>query len=47
VFDALAADENIEGDVQDTVRLVVGEVPFKKMEVAVDFVDKIAFGSSD
>ncbi len=32
VFEALAADENIEGDVQDMVGIVIGEVPFEQEE---------------
>ena len=41
VFDALAADKDIEGDVQDMVGVVVWQVSFEKMEVVVDFVDEI------
>ena len=41
MFDALAAGEEIEGDVQDMVGFVVGQMPLEQMEVAVDFLDEL------
>ena len=40
VLDAAAAGEEIEGDVQDVVGFVVGQVPLEEVEVAVDLLDQ-------
>jgi hypothetical protein len=40
VFDAFAAGEDIEGDVQDMVGFVIGEMPLEDMEVVVDVADQ-------
>ena len=36
----LAAGEDVEGDVEDVVGLVVGEVAFEEMEVVIDVGDQ-------
>ena len=41
VLDALAADEDIEGDIQDVVGFVVRKVPLEQVEVAVDLLDEL------
>ena len=40
VLDPFAAGEDVEGDVQDVVGFVVGEMSFEEMEVAVDVADQ-------
>ena len=40
VFDAFAAGEDVEGDVQDMVGFVIGEMPLEDMEVVVDVADQ-------
>jgi hypothetical protein len=40
VFDPLATSEDVEGDVQDMVGFVVGQMTFEKAEVLVDIVDQ-------
>ena len=40
VFDPLAAGEDVEGDVQDMVGFVIGQMPLEEMEVAVDVADQ-------
>ena len=40
VFDALAAGEDIEGDVQDMVGFVVGQMPLEQVKIAVDILDE-------
>ena len=40
VFDPLAAGEDVEGDVQDVVGFVVGQMPLEEVEVGVDVVDQ-------
>jgi hypothetical protein len=40
VLDALATGEDIEGDVQDVVGLVVGPMPLEEMKLAVDLLDE-------
>src|SRR5262249_1791812 len=41
MFDALAPSEDIESDVQDRVGLVVGQMPFEQVKIAVDLLDEI------
>ena len=40
VFDAFAAGEEVEGDVQDVVGFVIGEMPLEEVEVVVDVADQ-------
>ena len=40
VLEAAAAGEDVEGDVQDVVGLVIGEVPLEEVEVVVDVGDQ-------
>jgi len=40
VFDALAAGEDIEGNVQDMVGLVVRQMPLEQTKVAVDVLNE-------
>ena len=40
MFDAFAAGEEVEGDVQDVVGFVIGEMPLEDMEVVVDVADQ-------
>ena len=40
VFDAAAAGEEIEGDVQDMVGFVVGQMALEQVKVAVDILDE-------
>ena len=40
VLDAQATGEDIEGDVQDVVGFVVGEMPLEQVELAVDLLDE-------
>ena len=40
VFDPLAAGEDVEGDVQDMVGFVIGQMPLEEMEIVVDVVDQ-------
>ena len=40
VLDALAACEDIEGDVQDMVGFVVRQMPLEQVKVAVDVLDE-------
>ena len=40
VLDAPAAGEDVEGDVQDVVGLVIGEVPLEQVEAVVDGGDQ-------
>ena len=40
VFEPVAAREDVEGDVQDMVGFVIGEMPLEEMEVMVDVVDQ-------
>ena len=41
VLDAPAAGEEIQGDVEDVVGFVVGQVPLEEVEVAVDVLDEL------
>src|SRR5580698_148896 len=41
VLDSLAADEDVEGDVQDVVGFVVRKVPLEQLKVAVDLLDEL------
>ena len=40
VFDPFAAGQDVEGDVQDVVGFVIGEMPLEEMEVVVDVADQ-------
>ena len=40
VLEALAAGEDVEGDVQDMVGFVIGTMPLEDMEVVVDVADQ-------
>ena len=40
VLEAAAAGEEVEGDVQDVVGFVIGEVALEQVEVAVDVLDE-------
>src|SRR5271156_1296954 len=40
VLDPLTAGEAVESDVQDMVRLVIGEMHFKKVKIVVDVADQ-------
>ena len=41
VLEAQAADEDIEGDVQDVVGFMVGQMPLEEVELAIDLLDEI------
>ena len=40
VLDAVAAGQDVEGDVEDVVGFVIGEMALEEMEVAVDVADQ-------
>jgi hypothetical protein len=40
VFDPLPAGNDVEGDVQDMVGFVVGQMSFEKVEIPIDIVDQ-------
>ena len=40
VLDPLAAGEDVEGDVQDVVGFVVGQMPLEEVEVVIDVADQ-------
>ena len=45
VLEALAAGEDVEGDVQDVVGFVIGEMALEEMEVVVDVADQAGAAS--
>src|SRR5208283_1795613 len=40
MLDFLAAGQDVIGDIQDMVGLVIGQMPFEEMEIAVDIADQ-------
>ena len=40
MLDFLAAGQDVVGDIQDMVGLVIGQMPFEEMEIAVDIADQ-------
>ena len=41
MFEPPAAGEEVQGDAQDVIGLVIGEVPLEQMELAIDLVDQV------
>jgi hypothetical protein len=47
MLDPLATGQDVEGDVQDLVGLVIGEIPLEQMEVVVDGADQARIGRQE